>query len=67
VEKHEVKTCPRCGSPFQCKANRVERCDCLGVSLSTEALEYLSEHYDDCLCVACLAEVNRLCIDGLNS
>jgi hypothetical protein len=67
MEKHEIKVCPRCGAQFQCKANRVERCDCLAVSLSAEALEWLSERYEDCLCVTCLAEINRLCIDKANS
>ncbi|EGV16765.1 cysteine-rich CWC family protein [Thiocapsa marina] len=59
--KHEIKTCPRCGSSFECKANRVERCGCLSVVLSAEALEYLGDRYGDCLCVACLEQVNRLC------
>jgi hypothetical protein len=62
--KHEIKTCPRCGGSFECKANRVERCDCLDVVLSTPALEYLSEHYQDCLCVACLRGVERLIGEG---
>jgi hypothetical protein len=58
--KHEMKTCPRCGSSFECKANRVERCGCLGVALTAEALEYLGDRYRDCLCVACLEQINRL-------
>jgi hypothetical protein len=59
--KHELKTCPRCGAGFECKSNRVELCGCLSVALSSEALEYLSERYQDCLCVACLAEINQRC------
>jgi hypothetical protein len=62
--KHELKICPRCGSSFECKSNRVELCGCLSVALTSEALEYLSERYQDCLCVACLAEVNRLCSEN---
>lgn len=58
--KHEMKTCPRCGSIFECKANRVERCGCIGVALTAEALEYLGDRYRDCLCVACLEQINRL-------
>ncbi|MBK1644568.1 hypothetical protein CKO25_07880 [Thiocapsa imhoffii] len=57
--KHELKQCPRCGAIFECKANRVERCACLSVTLTDAALEYLGDHYEDCLCVACLDEVNR--------
>ncbi|MFB1488372.1 MULTISPECIES: cysteine-rich CWC family protein [unclassified Thiocapsa] len=57
--KHESKTCPRCGASFECKANRVERCCCIGVALTPETLDYLGEHYRDCLCVACLEAVNR--------
>lgn len=60
MQKHEIKRCPRCGSSFECKANRVERCDCLGVTLCDAALEELSTHYEDCLCVPCLREINNL-------
>ncbi|NCA70692.1 MAG: hypothetical protein EOM91_11415 [Sphingobacteriia bacterium] len=57
--KHEIKTCPRCGRAFTCKANRVERCDCLAVALTSTALDHLSTHYQDCLCVDCLESINR--------
>ncbi|WP_363929514.1 cysteine-rich CWC family protein, partial [Thiocapsa sp.] len=52
---------PRCGSNFECKANRVERCGCLSVALTAETLEYLGDRYRDCLCVACLEQVNQMC------
>ncbi|WP_414718610.1 cysteine-rich CWC family protein [Thiocapsa sp.] len=65
--KHESKTCPRCGAEFECKANRAERCGCLSVVLTTEALDYLGERYRDCLCVACLADINRLCADSVDA
>jgi len=52
--KHEPKICPRCVREFVCKANRIQQCDCMGVRLSPETLEYIREAYDDCLCVACL-------------
>jgi hypothetical protein len=58
-EKHERKICPRCGGSFVCKANRIHHCDCMGVLLSDETVEYIRQHYDDCLCVACLQALQQ--------
>lgn len=57
--KHDARTCPRCSSEFICRANRIQRCDCLNVPLSTFALEYIRERFVDCLCVSCLEELER--------
>ena len=57
--KHETKICPRCGRPFVCKANRVMHCDCMSLSLSEEVVDYIATHYDDCLCLGCLQELQR--------
>lgn len=53
-QKHEAKICPRCRKEFICKANRIQQCDCIGVHLSQETMEYIRILYDECLCVACL-------------
>lgn len=58
-EKHESKICPRCGGSFVCKANRIHQCDCMGVLLSADAVEFIRQRYDDCLCVACLQTLQR--------
>ncbi|AEG01497.1 hypothetical protein Metme_3121 [Methylomonas methanica MC09] len=52
--KHEAKHCPRCQDQFICKANRIHRCDCSNVCLSSETIEYIQQRYDECLCLACL-------------
>jgi len=62
----ETKTCPRCGRPFTCQAEQVERCECASVDLAPSTLRYLHAHYADCLCVACLRTLNDT-IEGLGS
>ena len=57
--KHEAKTCPRCRRKFECKSGSVLQCQCSAVSLSERELEFISAHYDDCLCVTCLALLQR--------
>ena len=52
--KHEIKSCPRCGRSFVCKANRIVHCDCMTVPLAQETLEIIAEQYNECLCVTCL-------------
>ncbi|MFT3909216.1 MAG: cysteine-rich CWC family protein [Ferruginibacter sp.] len=56
--KHEEKACPRCGSAFECKVGDIVNCQCHGIRFTNEMVAYLSKHYDDCLCRACLLELN---------
>jgi hypothetical protein len=51
------KVCPRCQSSFVCNRVDIEHCSCYGIILSAEALMYISDHYDDCLCSQCLKEI----------
>ncbi|RCH54185.1 hypothetical protein DJ568_12840 [Mucilaginibacter hurinus] len=55
--KHEVIRCERCSAPFECKANSFTKCQCSTVQLSLNETQYVSEHYDGCLCAKCLLEV----------
>ncbi len=48
-----VKKCSKCSEPFSCK-NEETGCWCEKVELNMEALNYLKEHYDNCLCPGCL-------------
>lgn len=48
------KSCPRCGRPFICAGN--PSCWCMGLSLSTPALERIAGDFKGCLCPSCLAE-----------
>jgi hypothetical protein len=56
--KHEIKTCPRCGGAFECKANNPARCDCARVQLTDDTLLAIEGRYQDCLCLACLTSLS---------
>lgn len=58
-KKHESKHCPRCGVEFECKTGSILLCQCQTLYLSTEQLAYISEQYDECLCVRCLQALRR--------
>lgn len=51
---HEIKTCPRCNKPFECKSGSIAICQCAEVCVSPETREVLAGKYDDCLCKECL-------------
>jgi hypothetical protein len=55
-----TKICPHCQKKFECRNDNVLECDCVHVILSREALDYISSRYNDCLCVDCLREINRM-------
>jgi hypothetical protein len=52
--KHEVKFCPRCTRAFECKAGKIEDCECRRISLEQEQITYIEEQYSECLCKQCL-------------
>lgn len=60
VCKHENKTCPRCSVVFECKVGDITRCQCYSVKLNDVQRDFLSHHYADCLCAACMKEIARL-------
>jgi hypothetical protein len=47
------KKCSKCSETFTCKHEETG-CWCEQVELNMEALNYLKEHYDNCLCPVCL-------------
>ena len=51
------KTCPRCESDFECQVGSIEKCKCSSVFLSAPEQDYMVLHYEDCLCVSCMIEV----------
>lgn len=55
--KHEIKTCPRCGRALECKLNNPVHCQCAGATLTPDQLQYLQEHWSDCLCIQCLSHI----------
>jgi hypothetical protein len=48
------KICPRCAAAFECRSGG---CWCTDLSLSATKLEWLKQHYENCLCPACLARI----------
>lgn len=57
--KHEIISCGRCGKRIECKANSFTRCQCSTVRLNLNELQYVSEHYETCLCSDCLQEIKE--------
>lgn len=51
---HEIKTCPRCQQPFECKLGDISHCQCSGIQLSHEERSFIEQRYHDCLCRNCL-------------
>ncbi len=57
--KHELKSCPRCNQPFECKPGHVASCHCSAVKLSDATYDLIRNKYDDCLCASCLKELSN--------
>ena len=57
---HELKKCSRCDNDFECRMGSITQCQCYAVPLSEEERQYLSLHFQDCLCASCLLELNEL-------
>lgn len=54
ITRREI-TCPRCGAAFTCTHDAL--CQCVGVTLSPGARDYIRRNYPDCLCRRCLEEI----------
>jgi hypothetical protein len=55
----EQKQCPRCGAGFACHRAAVAQCPCRKVELTAAQRAFMATHYDDCLCPACLQQMQR--------
>ncbi len=55
--QHEVKKCPRCSSPFECKPGTITQCQCYGISFSAEEKAFIEQRYNECLCKNCLLQL----------
>ncbi|MFW2373629.1 MAG: cysteine-rich CWC family protein [Gammaproteobacteria bacterium] len=55
----EIKTCPHCLQVFKCGWHDVTSCQCGCVNLDQCYRDYISNKYDDCLCVKCLEQLCR--------
>ena len=54
MTKHEIISCERCGVRMECKANAYTKCQCSGVQLTINEVQYISENFEGCMCAACL-------------
>lgn len=59
-QKHEAKSCPRCGSSFVCKPADIANCQCHSVDLLPATLAFLRKTEYGCLCACCLVEINQM-------
>jgi len=57
MTKHEIKTCPKCKTGFECKSGDVLNCQCETVKLTQVHRDYIAQQFDDCLCAGCLSEL----------
>ncbi|NWJ52735.1 MAG: cysteine-rich CWC family protein [Bacteroidetes bacterium] len=57
-KSNEIKKCARCNQQFGCGASG--KCWCFEVSISPEALKYIEDQYNGCLCPECLQLVSNL-------
>lgn len=56
----KIKICPRCKKEFPCNAENIAACACSQVTLSNETKTFLANTFFNCLCNACLAELNEM-------
>ncbi len=57
--QHEIKKCPRCERPFECKVGAIAQCQCFVIELSLEEKAFIEGRYNDCLCAGCLQELKN--------
>jgi len=58
--KHEIKSCPRCKTVFECKVGDISKCQCYPVPLTDAERDFISQQYVDCLCAGCIREVRSV-------
>ncbi len=58
--KHEQKICPHCKNLFDCKVSNIAHCGCTAIAVSVVTSNYISAHFEDCLCNNCLQYFENL-------
>ncbi|SMO34980.1 Cysteine-rich CWC [Saccharicrinis carchari] len=53
------KKCPRCKGSFECKGSNIQKCQCKSIKLSSQAYQFIRDNYTDCLCLACLQQIEK--------
>ena len=59
MHKHELKNCCRCYASFECKAGSITECQCSQIQLTNEERIYIEDKFSDCLCLNCLAALQK--------
>ena len=59
-QKHEQKICPHCKSIFACKVSNIAHCGCTAIAVSLVIRNYISTHFEDCLCGNCLQHFEKM-------
>ncbi len=50
------KICEKCHQLFDCNMENIMQCQCYGLVLTKEASQFISNTYQDCICINCLNE-----------
>lgn len=58
--KHEQKICPHCKNLFDCKVSNIAHCGCTAITVSIVTSNYITTHFEDCLCNNCLQYFENL-------
>ncbi len=53
--KYDPKACAHCYNLHICTGT--PQCPCFDLPVSEEILEYISDHFDECLCNDCMEEL----------
>ena len=49
------KECPRCKKTFECKHEDITNCWCMNTSIEPDAMGFIADNYEGCLCPECIA------------
>jgi hypothetical protein len=55
----EHKTCPRCHTTIECRVDAIDLCQCSAVKINDKEREFISDHFEDCLCAACMKDMKE--------
>lgn len=59
MPQHEIKSCPRCNTAFECKVGSISLCQCSSITLTIEEQAFIDTKYQDCLCGNCLKDIKN--------
>lgn len=53
------KKCSRCGKTFTCNHENIEQCWCMNEKIEPDAMNFIADNYEGCLCRECIEELNK--------